>query len=186
MERNRTCHNRGQWEREENTYRVCRGNGQSWVFLQGKSVHLSRPVRQKVNISWYLEGVRSARWEDILQNKVPIPTEKETKYRGLFVTSNPQYIASTMAAGGAQSCASLYNQSQAPWADFQFTPALCLQPGLKGCSMSLSLGRKNASYFICHNKQVSATWYCYLLEINISVTEKYHPLSFATIILIIN
>lgn len=103
MVRNSTCHNHWQWEREENTYKVCRGNGQIWVFLQGKSVHLSRPARQRVNISWYFEGIRGARCEESLQNKVPISTEKETKPRGLFVTSNPQNITSTMATGDAQS-----------------------------------------------------------------------------------
>lgn len=50
MVRNSTCHNRWQWEREENTYRVCRGNGQIWVFLRGKRIYLSRPVRQRANL----------------------------------------------------------------------------------------------------------------------------------------
>lgn len=174
------CHiwdgkNHWQWEREENTYTVCRRNGQIRVFFQGKRVHLSRPVRQRVNISWYLESVRGARWK-ILQNKVPISTKKETKTRGLFVPSDPQNIASAMATGDAKSWASLHNQNQAPWADSHFTPASSLQPGLKGCNIFFSLGPKNMSYFIFPNKRVSTICYCICLRLNISVTEKYHSL----------
>lgn len=91
MVRNSTCHNHWQWEREENTNRVCTGNGHIWVFLQGKTVHLSRPVRQRVNISWYLEGVRGARCEEILQNSLDINRDRNKNQRALCDFKQTEY-----------------------------------------------------------------------------------------------
>ena len=106
------------------------------------------------------------------QNKVPVSTKKETKTTGLFMTSNTHTIASTTAIRKAvlgfsmpQRAARAGRRRRAPRADFQHTPAPRLQPGLKGCSTSLSPGPKNISHFIFQNKHVSITCYCYLHEI---------------------
>lgn len=173
--RNSTCYNHWQWEREENTYTVCRRNGQIWDFFPGKRVHLPRPVRQRVTISWYLEGVRGARCCRI---KSWYQQRKKQKREGSLWLQTHRILPLPGQLG--MHSPGLHFTTRTRHLGLTFTPASSLQPGLKGCRISLSLGPKNISYFIFYMlllfKHASTTCYCFLLEIKYFITEKYHSL----------
>lgn len=107
MVRNCTSYSHWQWEREENSYRVCREVLQSALSFppRKKKIHFS--AEQKVNLVWYSRALGERR---LWQNKDPISTKKERKNSGVFVTSNTYNIAPTTVISKAQSRATPHHK----------------------------------------------------------------------------
>lgn len=131
-------------------------------FSSKDKVHLSQLVGRGVNIGWYLEGARGAKWEEILAEQSPsINEERNKNHRAICDCGLSQHCLCHCGRGGTSLGFPLPRGGRgAPCTSSPMSAAKT-----DGVQHLLSLGPENTSHFILQNKHVSIKCYCCLHEI---------------------